>query len=65
VMMVSMATAGICSQYFSARTIGAAAGILSSFTAVAWAWADWSGRIPEPVRQSAGEEADMPAEPGF
>ncbi len=49
VMIGSMAAAGIASQYFSPRTIGAAAGILSSFTAVAWAWADGSGRIPEPA----------------
>ena len=48
VMMISMALAGICSQYYSPRAIGAVAGILSSFTAVFWAWADWSGRIPEP-----------------
>lgn len=56
VMIVSMAAAGICSQYFSPRAIGAAAGILSSFTAVAWAWADGTGRIPEPAEQSSGEE---------
>jgi hypothetical protein len=47
-----MALAGICSQYFSPRTIGTVAGILSSFTAVAWAWADGTGRIPEPVAQT-------------
>jgi MFS family permease len=64
VMIVSMGAAGICSQYFSPRTIGAAAGILSSFTAVAWAWADWSGRIPEPVQQGAGGEADLPGGAG-
>jgi MFS family permease len=52
VMIVSMALAGICSQYFSPRTIGTVAGILSSFTAVAWAWADGTGRIPEPVEQT-------------
>jgi hypothetical protein len=63
VMIVSMAAAGICSQYFSPRTIGAAAGILSSFTAVAWAWADASGRIPEPVGQGMVGEAIPPTEP--
>jgi len=64
VMIISMAAAGICSQYFSPRAIGATAGILSSLTAVAWAWADGSGRIPEPAEQAAGEEAEVTAEPG-
>ncbi len=48
VMMISMAAAGICSQYWDPRTLGVAAGILSSLTAVYWAWADWTGRLPEP-----------------
>jgi MFS family permease len=48
VMMISMAAAGICSQYWDPRTIGVAAGILSSLTAVYWSWADWTGRLPEP-----------------
>jgi MFS family permease len=48
VMMVSMAAAGFCSSYFNPRTIGVAAGILSSLTAVYWTWADWTGRLPEP-----------------
>jgi len=56
VMIVSMALAGIGSQYLSPRTIGVIAGILSSFTAVAWAWADGTGRIPEPAEESGGEE---------
>ena len=49
VMIVSMALAGIASQYFSPRAIGVVAGLLGSLTAVAWAWADGSGRIPEPA----------------
>jgi MFS family permease len=48
VMIGSMAAAGIASQHFSPRTIGLVAGVLSSLTAVWWAWADWSGRLPEP-----------------
>ncbi|HLK62013.1 MAG TPA: MFS transporter [Bryobacteraceae bacterium] len=47
-MIVSMAAAGIASQYCSARTIGLVAGALGSLTAVAWAWCDWTGRLPEP-----------------
>jgi len=64
VMIVSMALAGIGSQYLSPRTIGAIAGILSSFTAVAWAWADGTGRIPEPAAESGGEEIDAAGHTG-
>jgi len=48
VMIVSMAAAGIASQYVSPRSIGLVAGALGSVTAVGWAWMDWSGRLPEP-----------------
>lgn len=64
VMMISMALAGICSQYFSPRSIGVAAGVLSSFTAVLWAWADWSRRIREPGEEAIAAEGSAPAEPG-
>jgi MFS family permease len=47
-MMVSMMVAGITSQYYSPRTIGAWAGALSSLTAIFWAWAHYTGRLPEP-----------------
>ena len=52
VMMLSMAAAGIASQYWSPRTLGAVAGILSSLTAVYWAWADATGRLPQPSETS-------------
>jgi MFS family permease len=48
VMIVSMAAAGIASQYASPRTIGLIAGALGLLTAVAWAWLNGSGRLPEP-----------------
>lgn len=48
VMVVSMAAAGIASQYTSPRTIGLVAGAFGSLTAVVWAWMDWTGRLPEP-----------------
>ncbi len=48
VMIVSMAGAGIASQYAGPRTIGLAAGALGTITALAWAWCDGSGRLPEP-----------------
>ena len=47
-MMISMMVAGITSQYYSPRTIGAWAGALSSMTAIFWAWAHYTGRLPEP-----------------
>jgi MFS family permease len=47
-MMVSMMLAGITSQYYSPRVIGACAGALSSMTAIFWAWAHYTGRLPEP-----------------
>jgi len=53
-MMVSMALAGVASQYYSPRAIGVVAGMLGSLTAMAWAWADFRGRLPEPVE--AGSE---------
>jgi MFS family permease len=49
VMIVSMAAAGIASQYVGPRTIGLVAGAFGSLTALAWAWCDWSGRLPEPL----------------
>ncbi len=49
VMMLSMAAAGIASQYWSPRSLGAVAGVLSSLTAVYWAWADVTGRLPQPA----------------
>ena len=48
VMMISMALAGVASQYWDPRTIGMVAGILSSLTAVYWGVADVAGRLPEP-----------------
>jgi MFS family permease len=56
VMMISMALAGVGSQYYDPRTIGTIAGVLSSMTAVYWGWANYTGRLPEPVH--AGVEPD-------
>jgi MFS family permease len=56
VMMLSMMGAGIASQSYSPRTIGAVSGALSSTTAFFWLWANWTGRLPEPDR--VGVEAD-------
>jgi len=63
-MMVSMMLAGIGSQYYSPRTIGAIAGVLSSSTGVFWAWAHFSGRLPEPAEQGVEpEEVEIHGEP--
>jgi len=58
VMMLSMMGAGIASQHYSPRTIGAVSGVLSSMTAVYWGWAHWSRRLVEPALFSAGLEAE-------
>lgn len=47
-MMLSLTAAGIASQTVSPRTIGAWAGVLSGTTALFWATATWTGRLPEP-----------------
>ncbi len=48
VMMLSMTAAGLASKTYNPRTIGAVAGVLSSMTAVFWAWANLARRMPEP-----------------
>lgn len=47
-MMLSMMGAGIASNHYSPRTIGAVAGLLSSTTAIFWGWANWTGRLTLP-----------------
>jgi hypothetical protein len=47
-MMISMMVAGITSQYYSPRIIGACAGAITSTTAIFWAYANYTGRLPEP-----------------
>jgi MFS family permease len=49
-MMLSMLGAGLASQSFSIRAIGAVSGLLSSSTAIFWGWANWTGKLPEPAR---------------
>lgn len=48
VMMLSMLAAGIASQTYSPRTIGAVSGVLSMFTSLFWFYLDAKGRLPEP-----------------
>jgi MFS family permease len=53
-MIVSMAAAGICSQYYSPRSIGVVAGMFGTVTAVCWAWANRAGWLTEPVSVEPG-----------
>jgi hypothetical protein len=64
VMLISMTLAGVASQYWDPRTIGAIAGVLSSTTAIFWGWAHFSGRLPEPAREGVEpEEIEIHGEP--
>jgi hypothetical protein len=56
VMLISMTLAGIASEYWNPRTIGAIAGVLSSTTAIFWGWAHFTGRLPEPERLGVSPE---------
>ena len=56
VMLISLMLAGIASDYWNPRTIGAVAGVLSSSTALFWGWAHFTGRLPEPERQGVSPE---------
>jgi predicted MFS family arabinose efflux permease len=63
-MMLSLAAAGIASQYFSPRAIGVVAGLLGCITAAAWAWADWRGWLPEPAEAGVKpEEVEIHGDP--
>jgi MFS family permease len=63
-MMISMMLAGIASQYYDPRLIGAVAGVLSSTTAFFWGWAHWTNRLPEPARQGVEpDEVEVHGEP--
>lgn len=55
-MMISLALAGVASQYYSPRAIGVAAGVLGCLTAVLWAWADSGGHLPEPAELGVAPE---------
>ena len=46
-MMLSLMAAGLASRHVGPRTIGLWAGVLSSSTAIFWAWANWRGKLPE------------------
>ncbi|MFB3826270.1 MAG: MFS transporter [Bryobacteraceae bacterium] len=63
-MMLSMMLAGVASQYYDPRVIGAWSGVLSSTTAVFWGWANLSGKLPEPeVEGVEPEEVEIHGDP--
>ncbi|MBZ5603148.1 MAG: MFS transporter [Acidobacteriia bacterium] len=55
-MMLSMGIAGLASTHASPRVIGAWSGVLSSTTGIFWAWANWTGRLPEPALEGVNTE---------
>lgn len=62
-MMLSMMAAGAASTVVSPRTIGLVSGIVSSTTAIAWTWLNWSGRLPEPPVQEVIEAGGQDEKP--
>lgn len=48
-MILSMAAASFASDVVSPRAIGVVAGVFGAATGLAWAWADWRGKLPEPA----------------
>jgi len=59
-----MMGAGIASQSWSPRSIGAVSGVLSASTAIFWLWANWTGRLPEPERAGIEpEEVEVHGDP--
>ena len=62
-MMLSMMAAGIASQHFSIRVIGAASGVLSSSTAIFWGWANWTGKLPEPALTGDDQLVEIHGDP--
>jgi MFS family permease len=49
-MIASLSVAGVASEHFSIRQVGAAAGVLSASTTIFWTWANMAGKLPEPAR---------------
>ena len=62
-MIFSMLAAGTASQYVSIRSIGVASGLFSSSTAIFWAWANWTGRLPEPALSEDDAAVEIHGDP--
>ena len=57
-MMVSMSLASIATISHGPREIGFVAGLLSTSTALPWAWATFTNKLPEPRREVVDEEPE-------
>jgi MFS family permease len=62
-MMLSMLGAGVASEHYDTRIIGAASGVLSSSTALFWGWANWRGKLPEPGVVQEPVEVEIHGDP--
>jgi len=62
-MMLSMLAAGVASQSYDPRAIGAVSGVLSSCTAIYWIWADRAGLLKEPVSHRVDPDEPEPHDP--
>ena len=62
-MMLSMLAAGIASQSYDPRAIGAVSGVLSSCTAIYWIWADRAGLLKEPAPHRLEPDEPEPHDP--
>lgn len=58
-MMISLGLASWASAIYPIRTIGVIAGVLSTSTALFWAWADAAGKLVEPPRDDAAEDIEV------
>jgi MFS family permease len=62
VMIASMAAAGVASQFTGPRAIGIVAGALGTVTAFAWAFLDFTKRLPEPrAGDTEADTLDLPS----
>lgn len=59
-MMISLGIAAWATGVFPIRTIGIVAGILSSTTAIYWAWAEATGKLVRPPANDMGEDIEEP-----
>lgn len=59
-MMVSLGIAAWATAVYPIRTIGVIAGLLSSTTALYWAWAEATGKLVRPPANDMGEEIEEP-----
>ncbi len=62
-MMLSMLAAGVASQSYDPRAIGAVSGVLSSCTAIYWIWADRAGLLKEPMPHRVDPDEAEPHDP--